>query len=415
MSDVEALARRAKGAAARLCTMTGGDKDRALLAMADALDRNTSSVLEQNSMDLENVRQQEVTGALMDRLKLDESRICAMAEGLREVVSLRDPVGEIVDGWRLPNGLKVEKVRVPLGVIGIIYEARPDVTVDASGLCLKSGNSVILRGSSIAINSNRALAGIIASAGEKAGMPPGAIQLVESTDRESARQLMRMRGLVDVLIPRGGQGLIRSVVENSTVPVIETGVGNCHIYVDEDADVQMAVDIVINAKTQRPGVCNSCETVLVHGKIADEFLQAVERPLRDRGVTLRGCQRTREILNEAEEASEQDWMTEYLELILAVKVIEDLDGAIEHINRYGSGHSDAIVTNDYLRGKRFMEEVDSSTVYINASTRFTDGGEFGMGAEIGISTQKLHARGPMSLKELTSTKFMVYGTGQVRG
>ncbi|MCJ7652223.1 MAG: glutamate-5-semialdehyde dehydrogenase, partial [Actinobacteria bacterium] len=337
-----------------------------------------------------------------------------MAEGLSEVAGLRDPVGEVVDGWKLPNGLIVEKVRVPLGVIGIIYEARPNVTVDAAGLCIKSGNAVVLRGSSSAINSNKVLVRIIAEAAEGAGLPRDSIQLVEATDRESARELMRLHGLIDVLIPRGGEGLIRTVVESSTVPVIETGVGNCHVFVDESADIEMAVDIVVNSKTQRPGVCNACETLLVHRDIAGEFLPAVYGPLTEKGVALRGCPVTRRILEGIEEATEEDWYTEYLDLILAVRVVESLDEAIQHICRYGSSHSEAIVTKDYGRGKRFVEEVDSSAVYINASTRFTDGGQLGLGAEIGISTQKLHARGPMGLPELTTTKFVVYGTGQVR-
>jgi glutamate-5-semialdehyde dehydrogenase len=330
------------------------------------------------------------------------------------VAALRDPVGEVTDGWRLPNGLTVERIRVPLGVIGIIYEARPNVTVDATGLCLKSGNAVVLRGSSNAINSNRELVRILAAAARANGLPDNCVQLVESTDRESARELMRLHGLIDVLIPRGGEGLIRTVVENAVVPVIETGVGNCHVYVDADADIDMAVDIVVNAKTQRPGVCNAAETLLVHKQIAGEFLPAVYEPLREKGVVLKGDKRTRELLNDAVAATEDDWYAEYLDLVLAVRVVDDLDQAIDHINKYGSGHSDAIVSNDYASGKRFVEEVDSAAVYINASTRFTDGGQFGMGAEIGISTQKLHARGPMSLTELTSTKFVIRGSGQIR-
>ncbi|MBK5091995.1 MAG: glutamate-5-semialdehyde dehydrogenase [Actinobacteria bacterium] len=414
MSDIEELARRSKAAAAGLATINTEQKDKALLAMADALEQKMAVILEQNEEDLSAGRGQGISPALLDRLTLSESRVREMADGLREVATLRDPVGEIVDGWKLPNGLVVEKVRVPLGVIGIIYEARPNVTVDAAGLCIKSGNAVILRGSSSAINSNSVLVGIIAGAAEKAGLPKDAVQLVESTDRESARELMRLHGLIDVLIPRGGEGLIRTVVENSTVPVIETGVGNCHVYVDKGADIAMATDIVVNAKTQRPGVCNACETLLVHRDIAEEFLNAVYKPLTESGVILRGCPVTRKILNGVAEATEEDWCTEYLDLILAMKVVESLEEAIGHISRYGSSHSEAIVTNDYTRGKRFVEEVDSSAVYVNASTRFTDGGQFGMGAEIGISTQKLHARGPMSLPELTTTKFVIYGTGQVR-
>lgn len=415
MSEVEEQAKAAVAAARRLAVVTTEAKNAALLAMADALEAHSGEILEENGKDLEAAEEQGTSGALVDRLTLTGSRVSDMAEGLRDVAALRDPVGEVTDGWRLPNGLLIEKIRVPLGVIGIIYEARPNVTVDAAGLCLKSGNAVILRGSSNAINSNRSLAGIIGGAATGAGLPENSIQLVSSTDRESARELMKMHGLVDVLIPRGGEGLIRTVVENASVPVIETGVGNCHVYVDEGADLDMALDIVVNAKTQRPGVCNACETVLVHSSVASEFLPRAAEALVSMGVVLRGCPGTRKIVESAEEATEEDWMTEYLDLILAVRVVEGLDEAIAHINRYGSGHSDAIVSNDYSRSKRFTEEVDAAAVYVNASTRFTDGGQFGMGAEIGISTQKLHARGPMSLPELTSTKFVIHGTGQIRG
>jgi glutamate-5-semialdehyde dehydrogenase len=323
-------------------------------------------------------------------------------------------VGEIVEGWRLPNGLEIKKVRVPMGVVCIIYEARPNVTVDAAGLCVKSGNAVILRGSSSAINSNRILAEVIARAAESAGLPKASIQLVPTTDRESAKELMRLRGYVDVLIPRGGAGLIRTVVEESTVPVIETGVGNCHTYIDGSADLDMAEKIVINAKTQRPGVCNAMETMLVHESAAAEFLPRAAQALQEKGVTLRGCERAREILPGIEAAMEDDWYEEYLDLILAVRVVYSLDEAIRHINTYGSKHSEAIITRDYDAARRFTAEVDSADVYVNASTRFTDGGQYGLGAEIGISTQKLHARGPMSLRELTSTKFIIYGNGQVR-
>lgn len=414
MSEIEEIGRRAKAAAAELATARTDQKDSALLSMAGALERSTKSILEMNALDLDAGREQGISAVLMDRLALDQARVTEMADGLREVASLRDPVGEVVDGWRLPNGLRVEKVRVPLGVVGIIYEARPNVTVDAAGLCLKSGNSVVLRGSSVAINSNTVLVEVISEAAEASGFPPGSVQLVASADRESARELMTLRGLIDVLIPRGGEGLIRTVVENSTVPVIETGVGNCHVYVDEDAVMEMAVEIVMNSKIQRPGICNACETLLVNREIAAVFLPEVGEKLRNKGVVLRGCPETRKILPWAEEATEDDWRTEYLDLILAVRVVGGLEEATEHIARYGSGHSDAIVTSDYLRSRRFVEEVDSSVVYVNASTRFTDGNQLGMGAEIGISTQKLHARGPMSLPELTTTKFVIHGTGQIR-
>lgn len=414
MGDLEELALRARAAAAKLATLTAEQKNRALLAMADALERNTDIIMAGNMLDLEAGRRQGISDALMDRLRLSESRVSEMADGLRDVAGLRDPIGEVADGWRLPNGLMVEKTRVPLGVIGMIYEARPNVTVDAAGLCLKSGNAVVLRGSSNAINSNRALAKILADAARANGLPDGCVQLVEDTDRQTARELMRLHGLIDALIPRGGEGLIRTVVENSTVPVIETGVGNCHVYVDRCADTGMARDIILNAKTQRPGVCNAAETLLVHAEIAASFLPDAARSLREEGVALRGDGRTRDLVDGVEEATEEDWYTEYLDLVLAVRVVESLDEAIAHINKYGSGHSEAIVTGDYESARRFTEEVDAAAVYVNASTRFTDGGQFGMGAEIGISTQKLHARGPMSLPELTTTKYVVRGNGQIR-
>ena len=414
VGDLEQLASLSREAAGRLAVLTTEEKDRALLRMADSLERNSREILEHNRRDIETAREQDMTTVLMDRLILSEPRIVEMARCLREVAALRDPVGEVDDGWKLPNGLQVEKVRVPLGVIGIIYEARPNVTVDAAGLCVKSGNAVILRGSSSAVNSNKVLVRTISDAAVEAGLPRGSIQLVQDTDRETARRLMRLHGLIDVLIPRGGEGLIRTVVENSTVPVIETGVGNCHLYVDESADIGMAVEIAINAKTQRPGVCNACETMLVHRAIAGEFLPRAFAELRERGVTMRGCSGTREILPEAEEATEDDWSEEYLDLILAVRLVGSVDEAISHINRYGSHHSETIVSNDYANCQEFVTGVDSAAVYVNASTRFTDGSQFGLGAEIGISTQKLHARGPMSLRELTTTKFIIRGTGQIR-
>lgn len=414
MSEVMELGVKAKAAAAVLAGLTTRRKDDALCAMADALEAASSLILEKNELDLAAGRGQGLSAALTDRLTLDEGRVGEMAQGLREVVALRDPVGEVIDGWRLENGLLVEKVRVPLGVVGIIYEARPNVTVDATGLCLKSGNAVILRGSSNAINSNSVLVDVISKAAADAGLPADCVQLVRSTDRESARELMRLHGLVDVLIPRGGEGLIKTVVENSSVPVIETGTGNCHVYVDEGADVDMAVAIIVNAKTQRPGVCNAAETMLVHHAVAAEFLPVAARELVARGVEIRGDEATRALVPEAREATEEDWCTEFLDLVLAVRIVDSLQEAVAHIGRYGSGHSEAIITNDYARAQEFVDSVDSSAVYVNASTRFTDGGQFGLGAEIGISTQKLHARGPMSLPELTSTKFVIHGEGQVR-
>lgn len=415
MGDLEKLASRSRESALRLAVLTTGEKDRALLQMADSLEKNSHEILEQNLRDIDAATEQGMTTALMDRLTLTGSRVEDMARGLREVAALRDPVGEVTDGYSLPNGLQVQKVRVPIGVVGIIYEARPNVTVDAAGLCIKSGNAVILRGSSSAVHSNKALVRIMAEATGEAGLPAGAIQLIQDTDRETARTFMKLHGLVDVLIPRGGKGLIRTVVENSTVPVIETGEGNCHLYVDEGADVDMAVEIAINAKTQRPGVCNACETMLIHRSIAAEFLPRAYAELLERQVRVRGCPETREILTGVEEATEDDWSEEYLDLILAVRIVGSVGEAISHINRYGSHHSETIVSNDYSNCKRFVTAVDSAAVYVNASTRFTDGSQFGMGAEIGISTQKLHARGPMGLRELTTTKFIVQGNGQVRG
>lgn len=411
---LEEMGRRAREAALKLAVVNTESKNRALVEMAEALRSRRKEILAANEEDRAAGRESGMSSALMDRLTLNDKRIEEMATGLLEVAALPDPVGEIISGWRLPNGLEIQKVRVPLGVVGIIYEARPNVTVDAAGLCVKSGNAVILRGSSSAFRSNRILTEVIAAAAEAAGLPGGCIQLVPYADRETAKALMRMRDHLDVLIPRGGAGLIRTVVEESMVPVIETGVGNCHTYVDASADLDMALRIVVNAKCQRPGVCNAMETMLVHEAVADEFLPRAAQELRERGVVLRGCPRTREILPDVEEATEADWYEEYLDLILAVRVVADVDEAVGHINRYGSKHSEAIVTRDYEAARSFVARVDAADVYVNASTRFTDGGQFGLGAEIGISTQKLHARGPMSLRELTSSKFVIYGDGQVR-
>ena len=414
MSVVEELGARAVTAARELAVTRAETKNRGLEEMAGALIAGVPEILAANEEDRRAGQESGISDALLDRLTLTGKRVEEMAGGLREVAALPDPVGEVVEGWNLANGLEIRKVRVPMGVVGIIYEARPNVTVDAAGLCVKSGNAVILRGSSTAINSNRVLSGIIAKAAEGAGLPAGCIQLIPLTDRESAKELMRLRGCVDVLIPRGGAGLIRTVVEESTVPVIETGVGNCHTYVDASADLEMAERIVVNAKTQRPGVCNAMETMLVHEAVAAEFLPRAAQALTERGVRLRGCERAREVLPAIEAATEEDWYEEYLDLILAVRVVPSLDDAIVHITTYGSRHSEAIVTADLEAARRFTARVDAADVYVNASTRFTDGGQFGLGAEIGISTQKLHARGPMSLRELTSTKFIIYGDGQVR-
>ncbi|MDD5749106.1 MAG: glutamate-5-semialdehyde dehydrogenase [Actinomycetota bacterium] len=414
VSDVELVARKAKEASFVLASASTLVRNNALLTMAKGLESKAGRVIEENKKDLDKGRKNGLSDALIDRLTLDRRRIIEMAQGLREVAALPDPLGEIVEGWTLPNGLIIEKVRVPLGVVGIIYEARPNVTVDTAGLCIKSGNSVVLRGSSSAMNSNRALVSIIREMLKESGLPADSAGLIDSPSREAAKELMKLNGLIDVLIPRGGAGLISTVVENSAVPVIETGLGNCHVYVDLEADLEVAQRIIINAKTQRPGVCNACETVLVHSGIAEEFLPKIAMELEEKGVEIRGCERTRKIVPGAIEATEDDWKTEYLDLILAVKVVDDLDEAIGHINKYGSKHSDAIVTDSYKNSQRFTKEVDSACVYVNASTRFTDGGQFGLGAEIGISTQKLHARGPMSVTELTSAKFVIRGSGQVR-
>lgn len=413
-SEVREKARRAKEAARLLAATPTGVKDAALLKIADAFIEKQDDILKANAVDLERAREKGISGALLDRLTLNEKRIEAMSEGLRVVVSLPDPVGQVIGGWKRPNGLEIRKVRVPIGVIGIIYEARPNVTADAAGLCLKAGNVCVLRGGSEAINSNKAIANIMAEAAEKAGAPTDSILLIESTDREAARELMRMNEYVDALIPRGGAGLIRTVVETSTVPVIETGCGNCHTYVEATAHLKMAEDIAFNAKVQRPGVCNAMETLLVDEQIASEYLPIVGRRLTDVGVEIRGCEKTVAILADANLATEEDYYTEYLALILAVKVVTNVDEAIAHINNYGTKHSEAIVTTDFAAAKKFQNEVDAAAVYVNASTRFTDGFEFGMGAEIGISNQKLHARGPMGLEEITTYKYIVEGSGQIR-
>lgn len=408
------IGKRAKRAARKLATMSESEKNLALHAMANALEKNVERIIAENEKDLEEGRRQGISKALMDRLLLNEARIKEMAQGLRDVAKLRDPVGEVIEGWKRPNGLTILKVRVPLGVVAMIYEARPNVTVDAAGLCLKSGNAVILRGSSIAFNSNMILTEVISKAAQEAGVPEGAIQQVPDTSRRSAEELMRMVGYVDCLIPRGGAGLIKSVVQNAMVPTIETGVGNDHVYVDKAADFEKAFRIVINAKCQRPGVCNAAETLLVHRDIAAQFLPKMLEMLKERGVTIYGCPETRKLVPWVEEATEEDWKTEYLDLKIAVKVVKDIEEAIDHIAAYGTFHTEAIVTEDYAAAQKFVQEVDASLVLVNASTRFNDGGQFGFGAEIGISTQKLHARGPMALRELTTYKYVAYGDGQVR-
>lgn len=412
--EVLGQAKKAKRAAAGLASISTQVKDAALLNIANRLETSTERIMLENNKDMETGVQSGLTRAMLDRLKLNENRIKGMADGLRELVNLKDPVGDVIKMWKRPNGLQIGQMKVPLGVIGIIYESRPNVTIDAAGLCLKAGNAVILRGGSEAIHSNKVLAQIASEAAVEAGLPEGAIELIQMTDREAVRVLFELNDYLDVLIPRGGAGLINRVVNESKVPVIETGVGNCHIYVDSAADIDMALDITFNAKTSRPAVCNAAESLLVHQDIAEEFLPQLAERFNDKGVEIRGCKRTCSLLSGAKRAEESDWSEEYLDFIMAVKVVESFDEALEHINKYSTKHSEAIITNDYQKSQRFLENIDAAAVYINASTRFTDGNQFGLGAEIGISTQKLHARGPMGLNELTTIKYIVCGQGQIR-
>lgn len=414
MTALEQLGRRAKQAEQFLRTASTASKDHGLTQIADALLEHTAAILEANAKDIANGEQAGMSPALLDRLRLNEARIAGMAQGMREIVALPDPVGRVLSGGNRPNGLQIVKVAVPLGVVAVIFEARPNVTVDAAALCLKSGNAVILRGGKEAIHSNQAIAAVMRAALEQAGLPQDCIQLVADASRDSANELMRLNAYVDVLIPRGGGGLIRAVVEHATVPVIETGVGNCHVYVDQAADLEMAAEIVFNAKTSRPSVCNACESLLVHRGIAEQALPLIKRRLDEKQVVLRGDKAACAILPGIEAAQEEDWSTEYLDYILSVKVVGSIEEAIAHIGRYGTGHSECIVTQNYSAAEQFLNEVDAAAVYVNASTRYTDGGEFGFGAEIGISTQKLHARGPLGLSELTSVKYKIYGAGQVR-
>jgi glutamate-5-semialdehyde dehydrogenase len=408
------MGRQARQASSILARIPTDAKNRALAAMADALLASREFLIKENSLDVERARQDGLSAAMIDRLTLSETAIGGIARGITEVAALPDPVGNIASLRRRPNGLTVGRMRIPLGVIGIIYESRPNVTADAAALCLKSGNAVILRGGSEAIRSNLAICLIIRGVLRDLSLPETAIQIVPITDREAVYELLQLEESIDVIIPRGGEELIRAVVRDSKIPVIKHYKGVCHIFVDESADLDMAVRICMNAKTQRPGVCNAMETLLVHEAVAPVFLPAAAGPLREAGVVIRGCQRTRAILPDAEEATEEDWYREYLELILAVRVVANLDEAIAHIEKYGSLHTEAIITESYERAQRFLREVNSSTVLVNASTRFSDGFELGLGAEIGISTTKLHAFGPMGLEELTTTKFIVYGNGQVR-
>ena len=413
-SYMQMLAKRSKDASRSAAKLGTADKNRGLLAVADELVAEQQLILDANAKDIEAAKEKGVKQSLIDRLELSERRIADMAEGLRQIAALDDPVGEVLSMKTRPNGLRIGQKRVPLGVVGIIYESRPNVTADAFGLCFKTGNSVILRGGSDAIYSNQAIVHAVKDGLRKEKLNQDLIILVEDTDRKVVNEMMKMHGWIDVLIPRGGAGLIRTVVENSTVPVIETGTGNCHIYVDESADFDMALDIIFNAKTQRIGVCNACESTLVHRKIAKEFLPLMKKRLDEKNVEIRADEGARSIVPEFTAATEEDWGTEYLDYILSIKVVYSVDEAIAHINHYNTGHSEAIITNDYTNAQKFLDEVDAAAVYVNASTRFTDGFEFGYGAEIGISTQKLHARGPMGLLALTTTKYIIYGNGQIR-
>ena len=414
MTQLEIMGANAKKAA-RVLMNAGAKKDEALKAIAKALRENSRTIIAANDIDIENGKKAGLTASLLDRLKLDEGRISGMADGVEQVAAQPDPIGRVIEGRTLKNGLQIEKITVPMGVIGIIYEARPNVTSDAAALCLKAGSAVILRGGKEAINSNKAVMSVMRDAVESVGLPRDCVALVEDTSRQSATELMQLSDYLDVLIPRGGAGLIKSVVENAKVPVIETGVGNCHGYVDASADIDMAAKIIFNAKTQRPSVCNAIETVLVHKDIAEKALPAIKAELDKKNVELRGCERTRGILGDCVvPATENDYAVEFLDYILAVKVVDSIDDALDHLAKYSTGHSESIITSDYAAANKFTSGVDSAAVYVNASTRFTDGGEFGLGAEIGISTQKLHARGPMGLNELTSMKFIIRGNGQVR-
>ena len=414
MSSLISMGQKAKEASYELGIASAGQKNQALTFMAEELVKAKDEIIKANEIDRQNAIKKGITEALLDRLSLDDSRIEAMAQGLLDIVKLQDPVGEVTNMWQMPNGLEIGQKRVPIGVLGIIYESRPNVTSDAAGLCLKSGNAVILRGASDAINSNKAVAKALVEGIKRSGLPQDCVQLLEDTSRETATEMMRLNDYIDVLIPRGGAGLIKSVVQNATVPVIETGAGNCHIFVDETADLEMAKAIVLNAKVQRPGVCNAAEKLLVHEAVANEFLPTIVKALRENDVEVRGCEKAQSIVNDIKVIEEPEWHQEYLDLIIAVKVVKDVDEAIKHINKYNTGHSESIVTESYKNSQKFLQRVDAAAVYVNASTRFTDGGEFGFGGEIGISTQKLHARGPMGLKELTTTKYIIFGDGQIR-
>ena len=404
----------AKEAENTMRTITTDQKNQVLAAVADHLIASTDKLLEANAVDVANAKQNHMPEGLVDRLMLSPERFEGLAEGLRQLVALEDPIGEVTGMKKRPNGLLIGQKRVPLGVVGIIYEARPNVTADAFGLCFKTGNVVILKGGSDAIHSNEAIVDCIRESLKACGITENAIQLIADTSRETAAEFMKMNEYVDVLIPRGGKGLIKAVVNQSTIPVIETGTGNCHIYVDESADLDMAVNIILNAKTQRVGVCNACESLLVHANVKEKLLPVLAQKLKEKHVEMRADKEAHELMPGSVDATEEDWGTEYLDYILSIKVVYSVDEAIAHINHYNTGHSEAIITNDYTNAQKFLDEVDAAAVYVNASTRFTDGFEFGYGAEIGISTQKLHARGPMGLLALTTTKYIIYGNGQIR-
>ncbi|MBN1132470.1 MAG: glutamate-5-semialdehyde dehydrogenase [Bacteroidales bacterium] len=414
MNALAETGERAKMAAMQFAHLNTKRKNDILLSFADALLKNTTTILEANNKDMKEGQEMGLSGAIMDRLMLSDDRFASMAGGLKDIAQLEDPIGEIIEMKKRPNGLLIGKKRVPLGVVGVIYESRPNVTADVSGLCIKTGNVCILRGGKEAFNSNNAIVRILRDVLAEQGIDRNVVQLVQDTSRESAIAMMKLNAFLDILIPRGGAGLIKSVVENSTVPIIETGVGNCHVFIDESADLMKAVKIVLNAKTQRPGVCNALESLLVHRKIAGEVLPELGRQLVEKGVEIRGDAAVRTYIPQAGEATEADWSTEYLDLILSIRTVDSLPEAIDHINHYGSKHSECIITENYSNAQEFLEKIDAAAVYVNASTRFTDGYEFGYGAEIGISTQKLHARGPMGLKELTTSKYIIYGNGQVR-
>ncbi len=411
---LEKIGKQAKSAEALLRVLSTSQKNKALVTAAEDLVANKKTLLEANAVDIAQAKENQMAPALVDRLLLTETRIAQMAEGLKQMAELEDPVGEVLSMKQRPNGLMIGQKRVPLGVIGIIYESRPNVTADAFGLCFKAGNVVILRGGKDAVHSNQAITRVLQEALIKCQLPAEAIQLITDTSHQTAEEFMRLNRYVDVLIPRGGAGLIRTVVERATVPVIETGTGNCHIYVDESADLDMAVEIIFNAKTQRIGVCNACESLVIHEKVKDVLLPKLVEKLKEKKVELRGDEASSSVCPEIVAATEKDWGTEYLDYVLSIKTVSNIEEAIAHINQYNTGHSEAIITRDYQNSQKFLDQVDAAAVYVNASTRFTDGFEFGFGGEIGISTQKLHARGPMGLKELTSTKYIIYGNGQIR-